>query len=212
MIVDLELENKICKTCERLNVLDAFEFVRGKNPSNHLPYHNWYHIICMVEKCVEGGNYHNLPYRSLRHLAVAALFHDFAHTGGKKEDTVNIDLAISGLYTLAFIYGIDLSEVEHIIRITQYPYIAEPLSIEQKIIRDADLMQAFRPDTWKEMILTGLRQELIIKFGKDISEKEMCEGQIAFLKNMYPRSNWGKDIMYIQGQINTAIFNFSSLI
>jgi len=216
MTVDNELEIKVRGICTQLDILGAFNWVLKNNPSNDLPYHNWYHALCMIEKCVEGANYHNLPYRSVRHLAVAALFHDYAHTGGGKDDQYNIVLALRGLNNLAnrsvgstVALGINLDEVEQIIRITQYPYIDAPICIEQRIIRDADLMQSFRP-TWKEMILDGLRKEMEIKLNKEISIEEMCKGQIAFLKNVIPLTDWGKHVMYQCGELDKAILRFSA--
>jgi len=218
MIIDKQLEDKVRSLCERLNISSVFDFVSINNPSNNLPYHNWYHALCMVEKCVEGGNYHNLPYHSLRHLAVAALFHDFAHSGGKEEDLVNISLAKMSLQRLAdqsvdatISPGIDVREVKEIIAVTEYPYVLDPICIEQKIIRDADLMQAFRP-TWKEMIIDGLREEMIIKLNKNLTEKDMLEGQVAFLKKVHPCSAWGKYVMFDCGQLDIAILNITGLI
>jgi len=211
MIIDQLLEEKVRLLCVVFKVDDAFDYVKKNNTSNNLPYHNWYHALCMVEKCIEGANYHNLPYRSIRHLVLAALFHDFDHTGGKSTDSINIDRALKGWrnyeYTfLRSITSIDKQEVEGIIRVTEYPYVIEPICIEQKIIRDADLMQCLRP-TWKEMIIVGLRQEMSIKLGKDLTEEEMCEGQIKFLDAVKPHSDWGKDVLITRGGISSAKYN-----
>lgn len=215
MIIDITLEEKVQKICEQFNAICAFYFVRDKNTSNNLPYHNWYHALCMVEKCVEGADYHNLPYRSIRHLIMAALFHDYEHSGGKEIDSINIDRAVRGWKTYAYAMlrempSIDIQEVEHIIEVTEYPYVREPICIEQKIIRDADLMQSFRP-SWEEMIIDGLREEMSIKHGVEITKEEMCDGQIAFLKKVRALSDWGYHEMFEENKIQTALNNVSNL-
>lgn len=201
MIVDQLLEDKVRSICSRLNLSDVFNWVKEKNPSNNLPYHNWYHALCMVEKVVEGANFHYLPYRSIRHLVVAALFHDFAHTGGKESDTININRALQGLWAFAdrspgrtVSPGIDMFEVEELIGVTEYPYVLDPLCAEHKIIRDADLMQGFR-ETWKEMIIDGLRQELAVKFKREVPELEMCHLQVSFVNNVIANSGWCSSII-----------------
>lgn len=211
MIVDKNLADKVRTICKRLNITEALTWVNAHNSANELPYHNLYHTHCMVEKCVEGANYHNLPYRSIQNLVVAALFHDFAHSGGHKDDAVNINNAILGFnsYEDRVRSNIDANEVRQFIRITQYPYIEEPICIEQRIIRDADLMQSFR-STWKEMILDGLREEMSIKLKKELSLEEMAQGQVAFLKNVRPLSGWGKYVMLDCAQLDISIVNFSA--
>lgn len=215
MIVDQILEEKVRLLCIAFKVKHAFEYVKKNNTSNNLPYHNWYHALCMVEKCIEGADYHNLPYRSIRHLILAALFHDFDHTGGKSTDDININRALKGLQLyednfFSDITSIETLEVKEFIRATEYPYVMEPICIEQKIIRDADLMQCLRP-TWKEMIIDGLRQEMSIKLGKDLTEEEMCKGQSKFLDAIRPHSGWGKDVLFLQGKINIAKYNVDLL-
>lgn len=209
MIVDEELQDKVRTLCQRFGVTYAYQYVAEKNPSNNLPYHNWYHIMCMVEKVVEGANLHNLPYRSIRHLIIAALFHDFGHSGGKQTDTSNINGAIAGFSLFdSHLHSdkdaIDAREIKQLIYVTEYPYVLEPLCIEQKIIRDADLMQAFRP-TWKEMIIDGLREEMSIRLGKELTQDDMCLGQVKFLKNIEAHSDWGNEIMFEQGGIEEAL-------
>ena len=218
MITDQALEDRVRIICERLNLTDAFTWVKEKNPSNNLPYHNWYHALCMVESVVEGANYHDLSYQSIRHLVVAALFHDFAHTGGKEKDAVNITRAVRGLWSLAdrstgrtVAKGIDMFEVEELIGVTEYPYVLDPMCIEQKVLRDADLMQSFRP-TWKEMIVRGLREEISISLNRVLTETEMVEGQLKFLQNIKSNSKWGHDVMFAQNWVSRSIENFSSLV
>jgi hypothetical protein len=72
-------------------------YFKKHNLSNSLPYHNEYHTECMVLNCLEGAYYEGVTGSQLRSLLVAALFHDFNHTGGEMEDGYNIHLTVKGL-------------------------------------------------------------------------------------------------------------------
>jgi hypothetical protein len=210
MKVDTELEERVQELCSQLSISRSFENVRDKNPSNNLPYHNLYHTLTIVEKVVAGGNYYNLPYRSLRHLATAALYHDYAHSGGKYEDSVNVSCALSKMKEFDLDRSIDRFEVANIIRATEYPYVVEPICIEQRIIRDADLMQGFCEETWKEMILIGLRAEMSIKLSKEFSVCEFGNAQIDFLKSCKTCTEWGHKEFYNKGNVYKLIANIRS--
>jgi hypothetical protein len=205
-----DLEAKVKELCERFDVSRQYEYVRGNNPSHNLPYHNWYHALCMVEKCVEGANYHNLSWQSMRALVAAALFHDYGHSGGKTSDTENVLWAIRCLNYIGPGRGIDQYEVEQIIRVTEYPYVLEPVCIEQRIIRDADLMQSLRHDTWKEMTVDGLREEMSVKLGRELTVMEMCNGQIEFLNKIVAKTDWGRSVF--NNELGYALSNFQTLL
>ena len=199
------LEAKVEELCDRFDVVRHYEKVRDHNPANDLPYHNWYHTLCMVEKCVEGANWHNLPWQSIRNLIVAALFHDYAHSGGRTNDTENIARAVRCLANTGPALAMNIVDVEQIIRVTEYPYVLEPVCIEHRIIRDADLMQVLRIDTWEEMVIHGLRKEIEVKLGNPLSVLEMCAGQIDFLRKIKVHSDWGKEVFYKNGALTEAI-------
>ena len=190
----LEFEKRTEEICEALDIKPHYLYVRQKNPSNNLPYHNWYHTMCMVQNCFEAGTYHDLPTSSMRALCVSALFHDFNHSGGKLDDSRNIINALLAFKTFqsqSTHYDNDLRHVQKIIEVTEYPYVREPFTIEQRIIRDADLMQVAYEDTWYDMIITGLKKEMSIKQGRIITDNEMLAGQIEFLKNIHLFTIWG---------------------
>jgi hypothetical protein len=186
-----ECEATTEELARRFDVSYEYRHVRDYNKSKDLPYHNWYHTMCMVNRCLDGANYHNLPYRSMRSLFVAALFHDYNHSGGEEEDSINIFRAINGLKNCGVTQGVYLHEVEEIIRVTEYPYVLEPVCIEHRIIRDADLMQGFFIETWEAMIIDGLREEMQVKLKAEITRSEMCLGQIEFLRKAVAHSKWG---------------------
>jgi ABC-type transport system substrate-binding protein len=77
-------------------------FFRANNLYN--PYHNFRHMSHVLWLCYKACQYysHELPPRQMRTLLIAALFHDFDHTGRPHRgdvdpDGINIEIAISGL-------------------------------------------------------------------------------------------------------------------
>jgi hypothetical protein len=89
---------------EHCGIEEYFFHVQNFNVSNDLPYHNWYHTTCMFLNCYEGVVHTTLNKARENDfddwtcsLLIAALFHDFGHSGGSQPDSVNIKVAISGL-------------------------------------------------------------------------------------------------------------------
>ncbi|MEK7599008.1 MAG: HD domain-containing protein [Patescibacteria group bacterium] len=137
-------------------------FHHAQNLSN--PYHNFRHICHVLWLCYEACEFYGietLSRRKMRNLLIAALFHDFDHTGKAGPDSVNIERAIAGLKK--YISSEDQSEFEDIsaiIRSTEYPYTVsnENLDLPSLIIRDADLSQAFNV-AWIQQVVFGLAAE-----------------------------------------------------
>lgn len=186
--------------CYNLN--DHYAWFCTHNESATLPYHNLFHANCMIENCYDGAQWHDLPYGSTRELLIAAMFHDFDHSGGKEVDHVNITCALTGLSQF-FIqsdrgsgYCPDL--IWQCIRCTEYPFVVEPFTIEQRIIRDADLMQ-FRYPNWRRMLEHKLREEMEVKVGKPISDDEMYDGNRNFWLVAKFYTAWGRKIFNTEG-------------
>src|ERR1019366_5684420 len=119
-----------------------------------------------IENCYDGAQYYNLPKDTTRDILLAALFHDFNHSGGKLPDNENIKNAVSCIQALLTnIHPLVIDCIE----CTEYPFVKEPLTIEQRIIRDADLMQ-FRYTNWMDMIGKNLRKEMEVRLGKTITD------------------------------------------
>lgn len=126
---------------------------------------------------------------------MAALFHDYDHTGGAELDSVNINRAIDGFKHQHCLIGHDLfgsrdTTIERIIAVTEYPYVLKPHCIEEKIIRDADLLSVIYDD-WYDRIIIGLGKEMSVKYKREVTELEMVRGQIEFLKNVTMFTDWG---------------------
>lgn len=165
-------------------------FVKN-NPSNNLPYHNLFHARCMIENCYDGAQYYNLPFDATKLLLTAAIFHDFAHTGGAETDHENIRRAYH--HGLRVFFNGDVPRVVWgCVRVTEYPFIHMPMTIEERIIRDADLMQ-YRYDNWLEMYETNLKKEIEVKMGREVTRDEMYWGNVRFWKTEARYfTDWGK--------------------
>lgn len=168
----------------RLN--NALHYVEEISVSNFAPYHSLAHCLTVVKWCGRLASLLNLPESEEKPLILAALFHDFNHTEGHEEDSVNIARALDGLNAFCDLHDID-SEIRDAaianIRVTQFPFVFEPTTLAQKIIRDADIMQSLEPNR-VEVLVEGLRKELEVKFKRKISRSEFCENQVSFLEDI----------------------------
>lgn len=175
---------------------NAYEYVRNNNDSNELPYHNFYHTLCVVKNCYTGALKLGLALFETYELILAALFHDYNHSGGELTDDLNISKALNGFESF-LIYDGNFEQhlydkVSEIIKVTQFPFVREPSTDQEKIIRDADLMQCYE-ESWYEHIIMGLRQEIEVSSKKEISVKEMLENQLKFISSSTFYTEWGQE-------------------
>jgi hypothetical protein len=161
-------------------------------PNIHHGYHGLRHMLHVTWVCYEACVYYEkvgkLDNRRRRNLLIAALFHDFEHAGKPVDDSLNIRAAIEALKQ--FLLPEDKPfemDIISILVVTQFPQLdfGEKLTLEQAIIRDADMSQVFGP-TWIGDIVAGLGNEL----GK--SPKEMLEQQYKFLNGLKFHSEFGE--------------------
>lgn len=187
----VSVESKAEHVCKEFGILGVFRNVLAKNKSNWIPYHNWYHTCSVMVNCYDGAAYHDLSFDTARDLLIAALFHDFDHSAGKMDDIGNINQALLGLTELCDgLYNVN--KIGKFIQCTEYPFIHEPICIEQRILRDADLMQCIMPDA-ENMILHHLRREVEERNGP-IDFHFWVRAQIDFLSNVKFYTKWGEDI------------------
>jgi hypothetical protein len=142
-------------------------------------YHNNEHMVNVFNNAIILFNHYKdeyklTPYNKLS-LGLAALFHDFNHSGGKLKDSENIELALVALKEfLVTINKSDLyDDIENIIIATEFPHLDIDLDILQKIIRDADTMGGII-EGWKSVV-TNLASE----YNKTLVE--FIPSQIKFL-------------------------------
>jgi len=164
----------------------AFYYARNMNN----PYHNFRHMFHVVWLCYQAGIFYSLAPRPFRNLLIAAIFHDFDHTGLMGNDDVNIALAIRGLEK--HILPEDrphFAEIAGLVRSTEYPYkqYSEGVELLAQILRDADLAQALTP-VWIQQVVFGLAAE-----GR-LTPAEVLKQQKPFLSGLKLSTEWGRTL------------------
>lgn len=187
---ELELEKLVRNLSDKYNFNTLMRTFIARNKSSTIPYHNNYHAFCMVLNCYDASKFYELANSETRDLLIAALFHDFNHSGGEYLDTENINRALLGYTECCLIKNIIPSEVvKKLIIVTEYPYKKDPDTLLEKVIRDADLMQSTMPFGY-EMCITRLGQEVSKSRSRVMSEIEILEGQIDFMNKVVFWTKW----------------------
>lgn len=169
-----------------------WEYVKRNNPANNKPYHNLWHTDCVVNFCNTIADEEKLDSLSKKRLLLAAMFHDFGHhskidgrnvTVAKESFRIAVYILEPELYKTTAELIADINEVCSIIDATQCPYVLpeESLSISQKIIRDANMLQWTEP-TIIEHVFVGLAKELEIPINVFIPQN------INFIRNIKYRT------------------------
>lgn len=140
------------------------------------PYHNinhtfsmMYHICCIYEESQHDNYEFKLDNEGLYILLMSAIFHDFNHSAGRYDDTINVNIAIDIMKNYIkreFINdkktGIRLIKIiEDNINATCYPYVIEDkdLNLYQRILRECDILVSFSSDYFTQC-LCGLKDEM----------------------------------------------------
>jgi hypothetical protein len=129
-----------------------------------------------------------LSQREMRNLLIAALFHDFDHTGKSGPDSINISKAITGLVeNLLYEDEPHLLAITRLIRATEFPYTvpADKLNLSGQIIRDADMSQSLT-QAWIQQTIFGLSEEW------NKPPLEVLKMQVPFHKNLEFYTDWAK--------------------
>jgi len=161
-------------------------------PNIYNGYHGLRHMLHVLWVCYQACEYYarlgKLTPPRMRRLLIAAIFHDYYHSGKSGDDKENIAEAIKGLrfHLLVEDYPY-LEEIENILRATQFPHedLGSTATLEQRILRDADVSQAFGP-VWIGDILAGFGSEL------EKTPLEMLKQQLGFLNTLKFHSDFGK--------------------
>lgn len=161
-------------------------------PNIHHGYHGLRHMLHVTWVCYEACAYYErremMTPRSMRNLLIAAMFHDYGHIGKKGEDAENIKVAIAAMHHSLLPEDLTESDViEEIIKATQFPHndLGDFITLEQSIIRDADVSQAFGT-AWIGEIAAGFGSEL------NKTPVEMLRLQLSFLGTVHFNSDFGK--------------------
>jgi hypothetical protein len=151
----------------------AFKYVLENNSSAHAPYHNTNHMMCMLKysEYILVREYDRKDMTDVLALFLASIMHDMDHTMGLYNDSINVARAMRA--TRIFIIEnknliekngyspiVLLNKTRPLIDATEFPYTIknQDLSDMQKVIRDADLLQAYEPNMFHHLIM-GLSKE-----------------------------------------------------
>ena len=152
---------------------------KNNNSKNH--YHNNKHMLDVFKNSMilfdEYKDEYELNSIDKICLGLAALFHDYNHSGGKLKDDENIEIALDELKK--YLNIIDkkklYNNIKKIIKVTEFPHKDVDLDILQKIIRDADTMGGII-DGWISVV-----KSLAKEYNK--SFKDFIPIQIKFIEN-----------------------------
>lgn len=171
---------------------DAKKYILKNNITKN-PYHNNKHMIDVFNNAMLLFSHYqekrNLTNEDKVYLGLAALFHDYGHSGGELTDSENIQIALSELRKyLEIANKLDLYDnIEEIIIATEFPHKDIRLSILQKIIRDADTMGGIT-DGWVDVA-----KSLAKEYNK--SFKEFIPTQIQFLKTIEFNTDYANELL-----------------
>lgn len=145
---------------------DTIAYIEKNNKSKNA-YHNTNHLKDVYNNVKNICSDYNLLVRTKELLFIAALFHDYKHSGGKLSDAENIKLAIKGFKKYAKLRNDYFTEEDvlficKLIEATQYPHIDIEENIFTDIIRDADLLSSV--DVNYLDVMRNLSKELKITF------------------------------------------------
>lgn len=179
------------KLVQKYNLEYYFELLMTKNSAITNPYHNVFHTITVFVNSYHIAKSENCSEEQIRNILIAAIFHDYNHSGGKKSDSENIEEAISFFKNHSKESKSFNDSIIEIIKATEYPYTIkeESLTLEQKIIRDADLTQMYTDNFLQQVIYGLLVQEQGLSFEKAI------EAQMKFMNSVYPLTKYG-NVLY----------------
>lgn len=158
-------------------------------PNTGHPYHNFRHMMHMMCQTYLGAKYMGYPSVGkdrFRALLIAAMFHDYGHSGKMGNDSEEIKRAQSAAEQ--FILKEDkilLPEIVGLIGATEFPHADCDPTTAAKILRDADMSQGLS-DVWQQQILFGLSLE------KGTSPIECLKEQKTFLSSLSFYTHWGK--------------------
>lgn len=180
------------------NLIHYYRIVWQHASNLGLPYHNYRHTFHVVYHCYLAAKFYGLNPIRTRKLLIGAMFHDHGHPGRSGNDDLNIEIAIRALRLYAHPSDIDhLDDIAAIIRSTQYPHIEMDLSLEQAILRDADVSQALM-ESWVQHVIFGLAAEM------RLTPLQVFRMQKGFLSNLKFNTEWAQ-LQFPQALIDDKI-------
>lgn len=159
----------------------SFNYVISNNNSFNLTYHNNKHIIYVFDIATDIAENMGLNENEIVEIGIACLFHDINHSG-KLTDKENLNIAIKEFNKFINLNPYDFSiysttNIIEMIMCTEFPKKKEPTTIQEKIVMDSDLLQAFDSD-WFLSTVVGLSKE------HNVSINKALQNQIIFINNV----------------------------
>lgn len=184
----IKAEALIYLNLPHINLGNIIEYIETHNKSNNIPYHNLDHLIGVTMwsgrlAAIEGSLYHP----ETKALLLAAMFHDFNHSSGRNKDSWNIKQATDALEIYCKNNKISSSvmlEAYYCIKTTEFPFIRDPETDQENIIRDADLLYGLSID-YESIIVDGLRKEIEISSNSQIDRAEFAKKNKEFRDSLY---------------------------
>lgn len=162
--------------------------VSSQNPSQNAPYHNSGHLLTVALNCAEAADYYELGKDEKITLFLSGLYHDYGHSAGKQSDIINISQAVlcatRNISALEHLPNKALDVIADNIHATVQPSLLHgaELTLQQKIIADADMMQ------WHEHDADDFMAGLSIELGFPVTWESTKE----FLSQYNPKTSWGR--------------------
>lgn len=184
------------------DLIHYFRMVFNHARNLRYPYHNFRHMMHVLWLCHNACIYYKalLTPREMRNLLIAALFHDFDHSGLMGDDDINIMRALRALEKHLLPEDRPyLEDISMLIKATEYPYKVSTgtLGLMAQIIRDADVSQALSV-AWVQQVIFGLAGE----WGK--KPIEILKMQGPFMTGLKFWTKWGQE-MFPQNVIDDKI-------
>jgi hypothetical protein len=169
------------------------------NSGNDNPYHNFAHTLAVVKNVYKLSILRGIDYSDIKLMVIAALYHDFNHTGGASSDSINISTAMEAVDKRCQATYPQKVFIKHLIACTEFPFKEQELDECQKVFRDADLMQWLEPD-FIQHVLFGLNSELN---GTYCLSAKTIEKMIKFMDDATFFTEEAKYIMYKKKNLPT---------
>jgi HD superfamily phosphohydrolase YqeK len=178
---------------ESLTELDLnpehLDIISYRNYSANAPYHNKHHCFSVALNALEGAKFYDLGVEEQRIVFLAGLYHDFEHSEGKKDDTVNIANAIKGMEywcgRLESLTPETTNLIKQAINSTIWPshLLESERSLLDLILCDADLLQ------WTASDVQNYRDGLAEEKMSAVTLKDT----IDFVITHGAKTRWGAD-------------------
>ena len=184
--------NRIKRYFDKIGYGMVFDWFYLRNEGKNNPYHNNTHTFNVVELIKRYCDSVGMSQDLTKCYLIAALFHDFNHSGGNADDDENINRACKGLTAMmcetkitsllnkdVFMPSGLRALVYDLIYFTRYPY-KKCINSAIRVLREADIL-SYEHTKWKKYVFHGLCEEL----GVDKSKRnENIEKLLSFHKKL----------------------------